>query len=110
MNHRSDHLAACRILAELGVEIFGDMFNHSKGISVDNNEGVIFTANIDGKHGLKSGFEVGYVIKSINNSFDSFNSFLNYQIAAAPFAFRLSPIKVIYLIFIVFGIKTKELR
>lgn len=93
MNHRSDHLAACRILAELGVEIFGDMFNHSKGISVDNNEGVIFTANIDGKHGLKSGFEVGYVIKSINNSFDSFNSFLNYQIAAAPFAFRLSPNK-----------------
>jgi phosphatidylserine/phosphatidylglycerophosphate/cardiolipin synthase-like enzyme len=94
MNHRTDHLEACKLLAELGVQIFGDIFNHSKGVSVDNNEGIIFTANIDGKHGLKSGFEVGYVINSTNNSFGSFNLFLDYQIATAPFVFSLNPNKM----------------
>ncbi len=93
MNHRPDHLAACCQLAELGVEIYGDMFNHSKGISVDNTNGILFTANIDGKHGLKSGFEVGYLINSSHKSFHSFNTFLDYQIASAPFIFSQSPIK-----------------
>lgn len=93
MNHRSDHIAACKELSELGIEIYGDMFNHSKGISVDNSEGMIFTANIDGKHGLKDGFEVGYKIDSSHISFVSFNSFLNYQIQTAPFVYKLSPNK-----------------
>jgi hypothetical protein len=93
MNHRSDHLAACRILATIGVEIYGDMFNHSKGISIDNNHGIIFTANIDGKHGLKSGFEVGYIFENSNKSFVPFNSFLDYQIGSAPYIFLLTPQK-----------------
>lgn len=93
MNHRSDHLASCRLLTELGVEIYGDMFNHSKGISIDNKEGIIFTANIDGKHGLKNGFEVGYIIDKTNKSFGSFNSFLDYQFQTAPFVFSLFPNK-----------------
>lgn len=93
MNHRSDHINACKQLAEFGVNIFGDMFNHSKGISVDNNEGIIFTANIDGRHGLKNGFEVGYQFNQAHKAFESFNSFLQYQIQTAPFAFKLSPDK-----------------
>lgn len=93
MNHRQDHLASCRFLAELGIEIYGDMFNHSKGISIDNSHGIIFTANIDGKHGLKNGFEVGYIIEGTNQSFSSFNSFIDYQIQAAPFVFSLTPNK-----------------
>ena len=88
MNHRTDHISACIKLNELGVEIFGDMFNHSKGISIDDSEGIIFTANIDGNHGLKSGFEVGYSMNNSHKSFGKFNSFLNYQLETAPFIFR----------------------
>ncbi len=93
MNHRPDHLSACKHLSELGIEIYGDMFNHSKGISVDDKEGIIFTANIDGKHGLKNGFEVGYKFDNSHTSFEGFNSFLNYQIKTAPFVFKLFPNK-----------------
>ena len=93
MNHRPDHLAACKYLKELGVEIFGDMYNHSKGVSVDDKDGLIFTANIDGKHGLKSGFEVGYRITSSNNAYSNFNSFLDYQIKTAPYVFSVDPNK-----------------
>ena len=93
MNHRTDHVSACSQLSRLGVEIFGDMFNHSKGISVDNKTGMIFTANIDGHHGLKNGFEVGYSLDTSHKSFSKFNSFLNYQIESAPFVFKTAPIK-----------------
>ena len=93
MNHRPDHLAACKYLTELGVEIYGDMYNHSKGISVDDKDGVIFTSNIDGKHGLKSGFEVGYRIMGSNDAYSNFNSFLDYQIKTAPYVFSTNPDK-----------------
>lgn len=93
MNHRTDHVSACSQLSQIGVEIFGDMFNHSKGISVDNKTGMIFTANIDGHHGLKNGFEIGYSLNSSHKSFSKFNSFLKYQIESAPFVFRTSPSK-----------------
>jgi phosphatidylserine/phosphatidylglycerophosphate/cardiolipin synthase-like enzyme len=110
MNHRTDHLAACKQLAEIGIEIYGDMFNHSKGISVDNNHGIIFTANIDGKHGLKNGFEVGYSIENSNKSFKSFNSFLDYQIETAPFVFKLSPNKDEVFDFYNLWYKDKEIK
>lgn len=61
MNHRADHLLGCETLTGLGCEIFGDGYNHSKGI-VSEKSGMIFTANIDGYHGLKNGFEVGLVV------------------------------------------------
>lgn len=93
MNHRNDHLESCCLLAEMGVELYGDIFNHSKGISIDNDNGIIFTANIDGRHGLKSGFEIGYKIQNDNKVFVSFNSFLRHQIQTAPFIFSLSPLK-----------------
>jgi len=93
MNHRGDHLSACRQLAELGVNIYGDMYNHSKGISVDDKYGAIFTANIDGRHGLINGFEVGYVFNKNDELFIPFNSFLSYQIKSAPYEFSISPKK-----------------
>jgi len=93
MNHRIDHLKACSLLNKAGVEIYGDMFNHSKGISIDNKSGMIFTANIDGNHGLINGFEIGYSLDHNHNSFDKFDSFLKYQINSAPFQFTESPLK-----------------
>lgn len=92
MNHRLDHLLACEKLLDLGVEIFGDMFNHSKGISIDKKRGIIFTANIDGRHGLKNGFEVGYVLR-IDDAYSAFDSFLDYQINNAPYIFKTNPQK-----------------
>jgi|GEM_PF-647211 len=94
MNHRGDQLESCKVLAELGVEVYGDMFNHSKGITIDETHGVIFTANIDGRHGLKNGFEVGYKLNSSHKAFTSFSAFNKYQISSAPYIFTLSPSKI----------------
>lgn len=110
MNHRSDHIAACTELSKIGVEIFGDMFNHSKGISVDDNEGIIFTANIDGFHGLKNGFEVGYFFDRSHRSFSKFNSFLSYQLEAAPFIFKRSAEKQEVFDFYKFWYSEKEIK
>jgi len=110
MNHRADHLTSCKLLAEMGIEIYGDMFNHSKGISIDNSHGMIFTANIDGKHGLKSGFEVGYYLERSNKSFTAFNAFMDYQIESAPYVFKLSPYKRELFEFYENWYKTKEIK
>lgn len=61
MNYRYDHLTGSQILRITGCEIFGDMYNHSKGL-ISEKSGLIFTANIDGHHGLINGFEVGYIL------------------------------------------------
>jgi hypothetical protein len=61
MNYRDDHLKGSEILHSNGSIIFADLFNHSKGI-INENMGMIFTANIDGNHGLKNGFEVGCIL------------------------------------------------
>jgi phosphatidylserine/phosphatidylglycerophosphate/cardiolipin synthase-like enzyme len=61
MNYRSDHLLGATELYKIGCKVYGDLYNHSKGI-INEHRGVIFTANIDGHHGLTNGFEVGYII------------------------------------------------
>lgn len=61
MNYRSDHLMGSEGLKKKGCKIFANVFNHSKGI-VSEKTGLLFTANIDGNHGLKNGFEVGYIL------------------------------------------------
>ena len=61
MNNRFDHLEGCRILSNLGCKLFGDYYNHSKGI-VTEKKAMIFTANIDGNYGLLNSFEIGYII------------------------------------------------
>lgn len=88
-----DHLASCTKLSRLGCKIFGDTFNHSKGI-ISNETGMIFTANIDGYHGLKNGFEVG-VLLDIDTK-NVLESFLKWQIESAPYKFSLSPSKKDY--------------
>ena len=90
MNYRSDHLSNCTKLAKIGVRIFGDLFNHSKGI-ISNNKGFIFTANIDGNHGLTNGFEIGYYLN--DNQRNCLNYFISWQIENAPFIFKLNPTK-----------------
>jgi len=64
MNYRTDHLVGSDTLLSHGCEIFADIFNHSKGI-ISEKSGLIFTANLDGNHGLKNGFEVGYVLNEL---------------------------------------------
>jgi phosphatidylserine/phosphatidylglycerophosphate/cardiolipin synthase-like enzyme len=61
MNYRYDHLKGSQILYFCGSQLYGDVYNHSKGI-INESQGMIFTANIDGNHGLKNGFEVGYIL------------------------------------------------
>ncbi len=62
MNYRNDHLTGSQLLSLAGCKIFADLFNHSKGV-INEKRGMLFTANIDGFHGLKNGFEVGYVLQ-----------------------------------------------
>lgn len=64
MNYRNDHLQGVSRLFALGCKIFADIFNHSKGV-INESHGMIFTANIDGNHGLTNGFEVGYLLNEI---------------------------------------------
>jgi len=88
MNHRPDHLEGCKKLLELGISVYGDLYNHAKGI-ISEKGGMIFTANIDGKHGLKSGFEVGLILKG--KYLSSLREFLNWQIDSAFFAAGHNP-------------------
>lgn len=64
MNYRNDHLEGVSEFREIGCNIYADIYNHSKGI-INENRGLIFTANIDGNHGLTNGFEVGYNLNEI---------------------------------------------
>lgn len=90
MNYRADHLKNCTVLSELGVEIYGDLFNHSKGL-INEDSGFIFTANIDGNHGLINGFEVGCILEPSQR--DSLEKFILWQIDNAPYRFQLNPLK-----------------
>jgi phosphatidylserine/phosphatidylglycerophosphate/cardiolipin synthase-like enzyme len=61
MNYRNDHIIGADRLNSLGCKIFADIYNHSKCV-ISEKTGIIFTANIDGNHGLKNGFEVGLIL------------------------------------------------
>lgn len=50
-------------LERMGCSNFGDDCNHSKCV-ISESEGIIFTANIDGNHGLRNGFEVGCMLNN----------------------------------------------
>jgi len=91
MNYRSDHVESCIELSKLGCVIYGDLFNHSKGIFTQNKS-MIFTANIDGIHGLKNGFEIGAVLNHEQSK--NIESFIQWQIQTSPYKFVLSPSKI----------------
>ena len=90
MNYRADHLKNCTVLSEIGVDIYGDLFNHSKGL-INDDSGFIFTANIDGNHGLINGFEVGCLLEPVQRQ--RLESFILWQIDNAPYKFQLNPEK-----------------
>lgn len=93
MFNRQDHLKSCTELVKMGCEIYGDIYNHSKGIE-SNGQGMFFTANIDGYHGLKNGFEVG-VITNNNQTLD-LQGFIRWQIKSSPFKLTINPTKLEY--------------
>lgn len=56
-----ESLDAIDQLKALGCESYGDDNNHSKCV-LNEKDGIIFTANIDGVHGMTTGFEVGCML------------------------------------------------
>ena len=58
---RQDSLRQIAFLESIGCKSVGDDNNHSKCV-ISESEGIVFTANIDGIHGMKSGFEVGCIL------------------------------------------------
>lgn len=90
MNYRPDHIDSCTELAKYGCKIYGDIFNHSKGIFT-KEKSMLFTANIDGNHGLINGFEVGIVLT--DNQSKDMEAFIKWQISTAPYKFINRPMK-----------------
>lgn len=88
MNYRNDHLTGSQLLSLAGCKIFADLFNHSKGV-INEKRGMIFTANIDGFHGLKNGFEVGYVLQEEQRV--EFLNIHNDLIKSAYYIFQNTP-------------------
>ncbi|UPT70977.1 MAG: phospholipase D-like domain-containing protein [Flavobacterium sp. JAD_PAG50586_2] len=90
MNYRTDHLLGSTILKELGCELYADYLNHSKGI-ISEKSAMIFTANIDGNHGLKNGFEVGYILSEQQRL--EFLNFHKYLISISDYIFDAKPLR-----------------
>jgi hypothetical protein len=79
-----------KILANLGVEIFGDERNHAKGAIADRQRGVMFSANFDAQHGLTSGIEMGVVLDK-TKALGDFYRYLNFAMKMASNIFVPQP-------------------
>jgi hypothetical protein len=88
MNYRNDHLSASEVLAKKGCNIFGNFDNHSKGV-ISEADGLIFTANIDGNHGLINGFEVGCKLDEKQRA--DFLDFHKYLINHSNYIYKIAP-------------------
>jgi hypothetical protein len=88
MNYRNDHLKNCQILSLMGCKIYGDVYNHSKGV-INESQAMIFTANIDGNHGLINGFEVGCILTEQQR--EIFLQFHIDLINSSPYLFDSEP-------------------
>lgn len=88
MNYRNDHLEGVLELQKIGCDIYADVYNHSKGV-INETTGLIFTANIDGNHGLINGFEVGYILDE--NQRAEFLDFHIRLIKTALYVFESKP-------------------
>lgn len=88
MNYRNDHLEGVSKLNKIGCVVYADVFNHSKGI-INEKTGMIFTANIDGNHGLNNGFEVGSILNEVQRK--EFLDFHKKLIETSFYVFRSNP-------------------
>ncbi|MBL7880989.1 MAG: phosphatidylserine/phosphatidylglycerophosphate/cardiolipin synthase family protein [Chryseobacterium gambrini] len=95
--NRLDHIEGCRKLSRKGCKIFAECYNHSKGIVSEKN-GMIFTANIDGKHGLINGFEIGYILNEDQK--EEFLKFHKELISMSIFRFENTPVRSSFMEFI----------
>lgn len=91
MNYRGDHLAGSEVIQRKGCQIYANVFNHSKGI-ISEKTGLLFTANIDGNHGLKNGFEVGYVLDEFQRQ--EFLSIHKHLIESADYVYQSNPTRL----------------
>lgn len=91
MNYRNDHLRATEVLVKLGCNVYGNYDNHSKGL-ISEKEGLIFTANVDGNHGLINGFEVGYKLNVKQR--DEFLDFHKYLIQNSNYKYKIRPQRI----------------
>lgn len=90
MNYRNDHLEGVSKLSEIGCAIYADVFNHSKGV-INEKTGMIFTANIDGNHGLNNGFEVGSILNELQRK--EFFDFHKKLIETSFYVFKNNPLR-----------------
>jgi hypothetical protein len=88
MNYRNDHLEGVSKLNKIGCVVYADVFNHSKGI-INEKTGMIFTANIDGNHGLNNGFEVGSILNEVQRK--EFLDFHKKLIETSFYVFKSNP-------------------
>lgn len=93
MNYRNDHLKSCEWLKTVGCNIYADVYNHSKGI-VSESKGMIFTANIDGHHGLNNGFEVGCILSEPQRA--KMVELHLYLISSSVYVFILKPTRQLF--------------
>jgi phosphatidylserine/phosphatidylglycerophosphate/cardiolipin synthase-like enzyme len=61
-NLRAAHLRCCEEFRRIGVEIRGSRWIHAKGIALDAQRAVAFSANLDEDLGMAGGFEAGVLL------------------------------------------------
>jgi hypothetical protein len=72
------------------VTIFGDYYNHSKAVLIDNKSAIVMTANLDANHGLDQGVEVAF--RSCDKRFaQAVSAFLDKLQAQAHLEFIADP-------------------
>jgi len=86
-----------RLMSCNGVSMRGHPDLHAKHVIADNTKGILFTANLDGSHGLNTGIEVGvhlskeasqHLAEWHDNLFDSFPFELVYSPTSTVLANR----------------------
>jgi hypothetical protein len=71
----------------------GDSLNHAKGVIADGRHGALFSANLDGEHGLTSGAEVGVRLDG-SPALAEAERYLRHAIEHADLEFVVSPTQV----------------
>jgi len=89
-NNIPDHRDEAAALAALGVRIIGDSLTHAKGVIADGRHGALFSANLDGDHGLTSGVEVGVRLDGLPALTEA-HRYLRHAIDHADLEFVVGP-------------------